>query len=150
MLKRTILLALAVSLTACGPSTNGEGPKTASDGAKGGDAAEGGGATATGTKVEEGSSVCVSDLLGVRYAIEDVLKEAGLKPTGDCMFADFEVSEQGEPGEFELKYRAIGDKWQTCKSAAEDRIAFVRECMDAIITSGGGGGGESKSEGEEG
>lgn len=135
MLKRTLALALAVSLAACGPSSEGPDPKTGAD-AK--DGATTGGATAGGKKVEEGSSVCVSDLLGVRYAIEDVLEAAGLKVTGDCMFADVEIAEHGEPGGFEMKYRAIGEEWQTCSSKASSRTAFIKECTDAIISTGGG------------
>jgi hypothetical protein len=136
MLKRTILLTLVAGAVACGPPSNGPDPKTGGPGPDGEDGKSG--ATATGKKVEEGSSVCVSNLLGVRYAIEDVLEEVGLKVTGDCMFADVEIAEQGEPGAFELKYRALGEEWQSCKSTAQDRIAFVKECTDAIVTTSGG------------
>ncbi len=137
MFKRTIVLALAVSLVACGNGSNGPDPKDGSNGKPG----EGpkAGATAAGAKVEEGSTVCVSNLLGVRYAIEDVLEEQGLKVTGDCMFADVELAEHGEAGNFELKYRALGGEWQSCKSTANDRVAFVKECTDAIIGTKGGG-----------
>ncbi len=148
MLKRTLLLTLVAGAMACGPSENGPDPKTGGDGPAGkGD--DGSTAMATGTKVEEGSSVCVSNLLGVRYAIEDVLEEMGLKVTGDCMFADVEIAEHGEPGSFEMKYRAVGEEWQSCKSKKNDRVEFVRECTDAIVTTSAGGG-EGEGEGEEG
>lgn len=146
MLKRTIVLALAACLSACGPTTDEPGPKNGGDAQ--GDGEKGSTAEATGTKVEEGSSVCVSNLLGVRYAIEDVLSEMGLKVTGDCMFADVEIAEHGEPGAFEMKYRTVGGEWQSCKSKATERQDFVRECTDAIVTtSSGGGETETKSEG---
>lgn len=145
MLKRTIVLALAACVAACGPTTDEPGPKNGGDGATG-DGEKGSSAEATGAKVEEGSSVCVSNLLGVRYAIEDVLEQMGLKVTGDCMFADVEIAEHGEPGAFEMKYRTIGGEWQSCKSKADDRQQFVRECTDAIVTSSKGAA-EPKSEG---
>lgn len=149
MLKRTIFVALAFSLAACGNGSSGPGPKNGGDGDGKGNGSKGG-ATASGKKVEEGSSVCVSELLGVRYAIEDVLEEFNLNVTGDCMFADVEIAEHGEPGAYEMKYRAVGEQWQSCKSKASDRVAFIKECADAIITSSGGGGGEGEGEGEEG
>ncbi|MBW2459652.1 MAG: hypothetical protein JRI68_34485, partial [Deltaproteobacteria bacterium] len=68
-----------------------------------------------------GTEVCVSGTSGVRYVIDDLLTERGLENSGDCMVADVEFEELGDAGAWELKYRATGEPWQSCKSTEQER-----------------------------
>jgi len=82
--------------------------------------------------LDAGTEVCITASSGVRYVIEDLLEERGLTVAGDCMLVDVELEEVGEAGAWELKYRAPGGEWQSCKSAVEERTAFLRECLGSL------------------
>jgi hypothetical protein len=84
------------------------------------------------TKIADisGSKVCISDLVGVRYSLEDELERQKLEPEADCMFADIQVQEQGAPSSWVLRYQRVGDgKWQECRSEASQRGEFARQCI---------------------
>ena len=91
------------------------------------------------TKTMTGSKVCISDLAGVRYSLEDELERQKLTPAADCMFADIRMQERGSSAAWVLRYQRVGDaKWRECKSSEQARGAFARECIGQMIADLGG------------
>ena len=89
------------------------------------------------TKIADisGSKVCISDLVGVRYSLEDELERQKLTPEADCMFADIQVQEKGSPSSWVLRYQRVGDAtWQECRSEASQRGDFARQCIEQMRT----------------
>ncbi len=127
--KLWMAIAVLAMCTACG-KTGGKGAE-APDGEEGagedGAADEGGGA-----QIAEGTKVCISGFVGVRYQLKDAITERGLEMAQDCMFADIEVAEEGDTGAWVLKHREVGGDWKECKSSAEDRTEFINECFGAM------------------
>ena len=82
--------------------------------------------------LDPGTAVCLSEIAGVRYVIEDVLTELSLELADDCIGAEVELEEVGDAGAWELKYRAVGEKWQSCKSQEQERAGFLRECLGSL------------------
>lgn len=86
-----------------------------------------------GGNLEAGTSVCISDLVGVRYALEDALEQHELAPSASCMGADVQLSEAGQGGAWIMKYRRVGEtKWQECRSEQDSRREFAAECIGAM------------------
>ena len=83
-------------------------------------------------ELKAGTSVCLAGTAGVRYVFEDALSERSLELAEDCIAAEVELEETGEEGAWELKYRAIGDKWESCKSQEQERAAFLGECLGSL------------------
>src|SRR5690606_16653407 len=89
----------------------------------------------------EGTAVCLQEVAGQRYAVEDVLKEHDLEPVDSCIRADVLVQEEGEAGAFTLRYQMMGDAdWKECSSSAEDRVTFRDECAGELVTELGSAG----------
>lgn len=130
------VIAAAWLAVALGCGGGNKGADSADDAAAEGKAGAWSGSLAPGTEV------CVSGTSGVRYVLDDLLTERGLENSGDCMVADVEFEELGEEGAWELKYRATGEEWQSCKSSDPDRTAFLRECLGSLGAEVQGGGGE--------
>ncbi len=125
-MKRLITLAVTLSLAACAApgNKNADSPD---------DVAKRGGS------LEAGTTVCLAGLVGVRYAMEDVLREQELEPEHSCMMADVQLEEQGEPSAWVMRYQRVGDgEWLECKSGAEEREAFAQECVSQMIADLGG------------
>lgn len=123
-------IAVLAMCAACG-KTGGKGAETP-DGEEGaGDDAAEGNASAE-SDIAEGTKVCISGFVGVRYQLKDAITERGLEAARDCMFADIELLEEGDTGAWVLKHREVGGDWKECKSSAEDRGEFINECFGAM------------------
>jgi hypothetical protein len=93
-----------------------------------------------GNQLARGTEVCIGLVAGVRYLLEDVLREHALEPISSCTDADVEAAESGAEGSYVLRYRLIGESaWRECSSDAVDRRAFLAECIDRMKTDLGGG-----------
>ncbi len=124
-MKTRWLLGASLLLVACGGA--GEDAKSAADADQG-------------AALQGGTSVCISDLAGVRYALEDALERQDLSPADSCMGAQVQLSEHGKAKSWVMKYRRVGDpKWTECKSSEDSRRAFASECIGAMKGDLGGG-----------
>jgi hypothetical protein len=84
--------------------------------------------------LQSGSAVCISELVGVRYPIEDELEKQALAVEGSCMVADVQLQEQGEPSAWVMRYQRIGDAdWKECKSNHAERGVFAAKCIGQMI-----------------
>ena len=90
-------------------------------------------------ELKPGTPVCLAGTAGVRYVLEDALAERQLELGEDCLSAEVELEEAGEGGAWELKYRAVGEEWQSCKSKEQERLAFLGECFGSLGAQIGGG-----------
>jgi hypothetical protein len=91
------------------------------------------------TALNSGTKVCISDLVGVRYTLEDVLRQQNLEPTGSCTSAKVRLQEAGTPKSWIMRYQRIGDaKWKECKSSEQERSAFAEQCVGQMKTDLGG------------
>ena len=141
---RAIVAVLAITATGCGGAKAG-GAEDASDIDEGA-----AGQSTAARQLKEGASVCLQKLAGVRYTLEDVLKENDLEPTADCMFADVQIEESGEAGKYVMRYKLVAENdWKTCESTAEERVAFARECTSMMVTEIGGGGKQASAASDE-
>ncbi len=125
-MKGAMVLAAVVGLglAACAEAGTDEGAKSA-DSAK--------------AALGAGTKVCISDLVGVRYALEDALRQQNLEPTGSCTSAKVRLQEAGAPKAWILRYQRLGDsKWKECKSAEPERSAFAEQCIGQMLTDLGG------------
>jgi hypothetical protein len=78
--------------------------------------------------------VCLGDVIGMRYPVEDALRSHELEPVARCMFADVRIRETGAPGAYTLGYQRIGETdWKSCESSQQDRAAFLDECVERIV-----------------
>jgi hypothetical protein len=92
------------------------------------------GGTKSAMTISEGSAVCVDQMIGQRYVVEDALSAAGLEPVDDCMSADVVLQESGDAGAYVLRYQMVGDaEWSTCESAREDQTSFLESCMSEML-----------------
>ncbi len=83
----------------------------------------------------DGQKVCIAELVGVRYELEDELVEQQLAPEQSCMFADIQLEETGEASAWVMRYQRVGDEeWQECKSSASDRAVFAEKCIGEMIS----------------
>jgi len=89
-------------------------------------------------ELKAGTSVCMTTN-GVRYVLEDALTERQLEVAEDGLSAEVELEETGDSGAWELKYRAVGEKWESCKSDVDDRSVFLGECLGELGAQIGGG-----------
>jgi hypothetical protein len=138
MLKGIVVAVTVLAIAACG-SKSPTGAKSGDDADSPGSSSSSGESKAAG-ELAAGTSVCVSELVGVRYHLEDALTEHGLEPVADCMFADVQLEEGGEAGAYFLRFQRTGEsEWKRCDSTEEDRIAFLRQCTAEISASTGGG-----------
>jgi hypothetical protein len=119
--------ALILSAAACGGSSSG--------GANSADDVEGeGGPGSSGGALAEGTTVCISAVLGMRYPVEEALEAHQLEPVAQCMFAEVRLEEGGEPGAYFMRYQRVGDTdWKRCESTQQDRVPFVQECTLQMI-----------------
>ena len=125
-MKRLITLAVTLSLAACVAPGN-KNADSADDVAL----HEG--------SLEAGTTVCLAGLVGVRWAMEDVLREQELEPEHSCMMADVQLEEQDEPSAWVMRYQRVGDgDWLECKSGVQEREAFAQECVTQMISDLGG------------
>jgi hypothetical protein len=117
---RNLLIAISLLTTAaCAPK---QGPLTPAT-----DLAQ--------SSLKPGTTVCISEIAGVRYALEDELVAWDLAPESSCMAADIQLEESGEPKAWSMRYQRIGDaKWLECKSAKDSREAFAEECISRMMT----------------
>lgn len=89
--------------------------------------------------LNSGTTVCISELVGVRFALEDMLKERDLAPERSCMFADVQMKETGEARAWVMSYQRVGDSdWKHCKSSERSREAFAEECIGKMVSELGG------------
>ena len=124
-MKRLIPLAALALVSACAASS-GKDAQSADD-------------VATKASLEAGTTVCLASLVGVRYELEDVLREQELEPEHACMMADVQLEEQGEPSAWVMRYQRVGDSdWLECKSGEDDRAAFAEQCISQMIADLGG------------
>jgi hypothetical protein len=137
----TVGAVVIVTLTACGGG--GSEPNTADDV----DAAPGKSGGSRGARtLAEGTAVCLQEVAGQRYAVEDVLREHSLEPVESCIRADVLVKEEGQAGAFTLRYQMMGDaEWKECTSSEEDRLAFLDDCAARLVTELGSAGTSSAS-----
>ncbi len=89
--------------------------------------------------LNSGTTVCISELVGVRFALEDILKERDLAPEASCMFADVQLKESGTARAWVMSYQRVGDSdWKQCKSSEKSREAFAEECVGQMVSALGG------------
>jgi len=135
-LRAIVGAVILIIATGCGGAKSG-GAGSADDADS---PADGDQLPAAANQLEAGAAVCVENVVGIRYEIEDLLEERELKPVRDCMDADFQIAEEGQPGAFVMRYRKVGESdWQSCKSSSQDRAEFDQECLDAALGNLGGG-----------
>ena len=116
---------MAIGLAACAEAGTTADAKTAADAAKG--------------ALHAGTKVCISDLVGVRYALEDALRQQDLEPTSSCTAAKVRLQESGAPNAWILRYQRLGDsKWKECKSSERDRGVFAEQCIGQMRSDLGG------------
>ena len=126
-MNRLIVLAAALAFTACAPKADKKAA-TADDVQ----------AAAAG-HLKAGTTVCINELVGVRYTLEDALRDRELEPEGACMMADIQLEESGEPSSWVMRYQFVGDsKWAECKSGHQERVDFAEECINKMISDLGG------------
>ena len=90
--------------------------------------------------LEKGTKVCISEVAGVRYDLEEAMRERDLTPEYSCVSADVQVEERGEPRAWVMRYQRIGDaKWRECRSSQEERFDFADRCLGEMISKLGGG-----------
>lgn len=144
MIARITLGAVFIAtLTACGGG--GSEPNTADDVDAAAPGKPGGGSLGPRT-LAEGTAVCLQEVAGQRYAIEDALKEHELEPVDSCIRADVLIKEEGAAGAFTLRYQMMGDaEWKECSSSADDRLDFLDECASQLVTELGTAGTSSAS-----
>ena len=127
-MKRALIVSGLLLLTACAT-----GKKDKADSAD--DVAD----TGPKSTLEAGTTVCIAELVGVRYAVEDELAAQELAPEDSCMSADVQIEEKGEPSDWTMRYQRIGDaKWQECKSDVSVREDFVASCISQMRADLGG------------
>ena len=89
--------------------------------------------------LKAGTTVCIAEVVGVRYAIEDALTDNELAPEDSCMTADVQIEETGEQNAWTMRYQRIGDaKWLECKSDVPVREDFVAQCVSQMRSDLGG------------
>lgn len=138
-LRAIVGAVILIIATGCGGAKSG-GASSADDA----DKPAGGDGNQSAQQLSAGAAVCVENVVGIRYEIEDVLEELDLKPVRDCYDADFQIAEEGGPGDFVMRYRKVGESdWQSCKSSSQDRTEFNRECLGAALGSLGDGSGDA-------
>ncbi len=116
-------LVVGMATAACTTTTEGDAKSPADAGAA----------------VQAGTKVCISDLAGVRYALEDALREQKLEPARSCTSAKIRMQEQGAPRAWILRYQHVGDRdWKECRSAESERHAFAEQCIGQMLTDLGG------------
>ena len=87
----------------------------------------------------DGTKVCISEVAGVRFALEDALREQELTPEMSCVSADVQLQESGEPRAWVMRYQKIGDAdWRRCESTEEARDNFAQACIGQMIADLGG------------
>jgi hypothetical protein len=89
--------------------------------------------------LQAGTKVCISDLAGVRYALEDALREQKLEPARSCTTAKIRLQESGARGAWIMRYQRVGDRdWKECRSAESERHAFAEQCIGQMMSDLGG------------
>jgi hypothetical protein len=136
---RHLLILAALVVTACGGAgTKGANSADEEGGDGDGDAAGQSSAKSGGT-LEAGTTVCINELVGVRYQLEEALEAAELAPEDSCMTADVQMEEKGGPNDWTMRYQRVGDAdWKECKSSQEARDAFANECISQMVSDLGG------------
>jgi hypothetical protein len=125
-MSRVLFLASILCTAACASTS----PKLVSPAAE---------ASAPHGSLEAGTAVCIAEIVGVRYALEDILAGADLEPADSCMSADVRLEETGEPSAWVMRYQRVGDaKWLECKSDLQEREQFARECVGQMRSDLGG------------
>lgn len=124
-MKRAIIVAvLALGSVGCTAASGGSA-KSAVD--------------ADSSGLNAGTKICISELAGVRYTLEDVLRAQHLEPARSCTVAKIRLEESGAPRAWIMRYQHIGDgKWKECKSNAAERSAFAEQCVGQMLTDLGG------------
>ena len=123
-MKATMTLLAAIALVGCAKQNK---VNTAAD-------------PANQASVDAGTTVCISELAGVRYTLEDVLVANELAPESTCMVADIELEETGEPTAWVMRYQRVGETdWKECTSSAASRNEFAHECIGQMMSDLGGG-----------
>jgi len=124
-MKRLFILVAVFAAAACA--------KTGNNAATTADAAD------VAAKLQSGTTVCLSEVAGVRYQLEDKLREQDLTPDNSCTAADVQLEEQGEPTAWVMRYQRAGDAdWKECKSDKSDREVFAETCIAQMIADLGG------------
>ena len=125
-MRRLMVIAATVVIAACGAKDNSaNNPDDVEGGASG--------------SLEAGTTVCINELVGVRYTLEDALRERELEPEASCMMADIQLEESGDASAWQMRYQRVGDeKWKECKSEAQERAVFAEECINQMIEDLGG------------
>lgn len=140
----TVGAVLIATFAACGGSSGSE-PNTADD-AEAGDPDKSADANLGPRTLAEGTAVCLQEVSGQRYPIEDALKAQDLEPVDACIRADVLIQEEGQAGAFVLRYQMVGDaEWKECTSSVEDRLVFLDECTSQLVTELGTAGSTSSS-----
>ena len=125
-MRRLIVVAATMAIAAC---ATGKKNATSPDEVEGASAGQ----------LSAGTTVCINELVGVRYTIEDALRERELEPEGSCMMADVQLEESGEANAWVMRYQRVGDAdWSECKSDAPEREVFAEDCINQMISDLGG------------
>jgi hypothetical protein len=124
----TILGTTILGTTSCALLGGGEDAKSANDAA-----------AAAKVALQTGTKVCISEVAGVRFALEDALRAYDLTPEYSCVIADVRMRESGEPRAWVMRYQKIGDAdWKQCQSSEEARDVFADNCIGKMIADLGG------------
>jgi hypothetical protein len=117
-------IAVCFFATACGA---GPQPKPSAADPKGSEEADS-------PKLTAGATVCINEVAGIRYVVEDMLRARSLELADDCMGADLRVQEKGKEGAWVFRYQVPGDKdWRACESQQKERSAFLEDCGDELV-----------------
>ena len=123
-MKAAMILLAAVAVVGCGKQNQAD---TAAD-------------AEAQASLNAATTVCISELAGVRHTLEDLLVAKELVPDNTCLVADIQLEETGEPSAWLMRYQRAGDAdWMECKSSVVSRNEFARECIGQMMSDLGGG-----------
>src|SRR5690606_21767703 len=126
----TVGAVLIVTLAACG--SGGAEPNTADD-AEAADSGKSGDGGLGPRTLAEGTAVCLQEVAGQRYVVEDVLKEHDLEPVDSCIRAVVLVQRDGVAGAFTIRYPMMGDAdFMKCSLTDDDRLTFREDCAGQL------------------